>query len=80
MKELGMLLDQEHLTKDEHRLLVKKFDEFLAMIVEMRKAQKTAYRLKYSMDTEKRAEALENEREAEKAVDKALYDIIEELD
>lgn len=80
MRELGMLLDKAHLSREDHSLLVKKFDEFLAMIVAMRQAQKKAYRLKYTIDTEQRAEALLQEREAEKMVDKALYDIIEELD
>ena len=79
MRELGMLLDKEDMTKEDHKIMVKKLDEFLTMVVAMRQAQKKAHRLKYTIDTEVRAEALLQERDAEKAVDKALYEIIEEL-
>ena len=79
MRDLGWLMNQEHLKEDDQRLMVRKFDEFLAMVVKMRQRQKEAIRLKYSTNVEKRAEALLQERESERAVDKALSEIIEEL-
>ena len=72
-------MNQEHLEEDDQRLMVRKFDEFLAMVIAMRQWQKEAIRLKYSMNVQKRGEVLEREREAERAVDKALSEITEEL-
>lgn len=79
MQEIGRLIQQGHLEEDDLQYCLKKLDEFLAMVIAMRQWQKEAIRLKYSMNVQKRGEVLEREREAERAVDKALSEITEEL-
>lgn len=51
--------------------------EFANLVYEMRQAQKDYYRLRYSQNTQKRAEAGERMSDLQRTVDSELRDILE---
>lgn len=50
--------------------------EFAALVSQMRSAENDYYKLRYSQDTEKRAEAQETMRLLQKCVDSELYTLL----